>query len=200
MNRLTSKLLGMAASVALILALAPGSATAQMMDDGRPSVEIDLRGGLYAPTFDIADAADAGYGFGAGIGIPVGERLTVRGNADFGFHSGAEVDGVEGPDIDVYHYIAGLGAVLYRSPDGKVELSANAGGGAMTFSPDVEGADSFTYPAINVGATLAYEVAPSVSLLLSPQGDIAFSDEDEVGTDNSWVWPFTAGIRITPGG
>jgi hypothetical protein len=35
-----------------------------------------------------------------------------------------------------------------------------------------------------------------VSFLLSPQGDIAFTDEDEVGTGNSWVWPFTAGLRI----
>lgn len=198
MNRLTSRLLGLAATVALALALAPGTATAQMMDGNRAPVEIDLRGGLYVPTFDIADAADAGYGFGAGIGIPVGERLTVRGNADFGFHSGAEVNGVEGPDVDVNHYIAGLGAVLYRSPDGKFELSANAGGGIMTFA--IDGLDeTYTYPAINVGGTLAYQVAPSVSLLLSPQGDIAFSDEAEVGTDNSWVWPFTAGIRITPG-
>ena len=198
MNRLTSRLLAAAASVALVLALSPGTATAQMMDD-RAQVEIDLRGGFYVPTFDISDAADPGFGFGAGIGIPVGERLTVRGNADFGFHSGAEVDGVELADINVYHYIAGLGVVLYRSPDGKFELGANAGGGLMTFDPDVDGADSYTYPAINVGATMAYQVSPSVSLLLSPQGDIAFSDEEEVGTDNSWVWPFTAGIRITPG-
>ena len=197
MNRVTSRLLAAAASIALVLALSPGTASAQMND--RAPVEIDLRGGLYVPTFDISDAADPGFGFGAGIGIPVGERLTVRGNADFGFHPGAEVNGTELADINVYHYIAGLGVRLYSSPDGKFELGANAGGGAMTFAPDVEGADSFTYPAINVGLTMAYEVSPSVSLLLSPQGDIAFSDEDEVGTDNSWVWPFTAGIRITPG-
>jgi len=34
------------------------------------------------------------------------------------------------------------------------------------------------------------------ALLLSPQGDIAFSKEDELGTNNAWVWPFTAGIRL----
>lgn len=198
MNRVTSRLLAAAASITLVLALSPGTASAQMMDDRAP-VEIDLRGGFYVPTFDISDSADPGFGFGAGIGIPMGSRLTVRGNADFGFHPGAEVNGTELPDINVYHYIAGLGAVLYRSQGGKFELGANAGGGAMTFDPDVDGDDSFTYPAINVGLTMAYQVSPSVSLLLSPQGDIAFSDEDEVGTDNSWVWPITAGIRITPG-
>lgn len=48
MDRIASRLLGTAASVALLLALAPGSATAQMMDDSRPPVEIDLRGGLVA--------------------------------------------------------------------------------------------------------------------------------------------------------
>jgi len=36
----------------------------------------------------------------------------------------------------------------------------------------------------------------ALSLVLSPQGDIAFSDEGDVGTTNSWVWPFTAGLRV----
>jgi hypothetical protein len=33
--------------------------------------------------------------------------------------------------------------------------------------------------------------------VVSPQGDIAFSDEAEVGTNNSWVWPVTAGLRVS---
>jgi hypothetical protein len=32
--------------------------------------------------------------------------------------------------------------------------------------------------------------------VLSPQGDIAFADEDELGTTNAWVWPVTAGVRV----
>jgi len=35
-----------------------------------------------------------------------------------------------------------------------------------------------------------------VSLLLSPQGDIAFTKQNELGTNNAWVWPFTAGVRL----
>jgi hypothetical protein len=31
---------------------------------------------------------------------------------------------------------------------------------------------------------------------MSPQGDIAFTDEDVLGTDNAWVWPFSVGVRI----
>lgn len=195
MNRMTSRFLGIASAVAVMFAALPGAASAQMMDDQRPSVHIDLRGGLNVPTFDIADAADAGPSFGAGIALPVSDRVRIRGNADFGFHPGATD---AGPDINVNHYIAGLGYQLYQSRDGRFELGANLGAGLMTFAPDVDGADTFTYPAINVGATLAYRVGSSVSLLFSPQGDIAFSDEAEVGTDNAWVWPFTAGIRISP--
>jgi hypothetical protein len=70
----------------------------------------------------------------------------------------------------------------------------NAGAGALTF--DVDGAGSSTYPAINVGAKIGYRLSPRVQLLLSPQGDIAFTDEEDVGTSNAWVWPFTAGVRI----
>ena len=198
MNRLTSRLLGMAAAVALALAIAPGTATAQMMDDTRPPVEIDLRGGLYMPTFDIADAADPGFGFGAGIGIPVGQRLTVRGNADFGFHPGAEVSpGTDGPDVDVFHYVVGVGYLL-TPPESPFYASVNLGAGALNFAVDAPGDPGFTYFAINAGGEVGYRLNESVSMFLSPQGDIAFSDEEEVGTGDSWVWPITAGIEIRP--
>ena len=50
---------------------------------------------------------------------------------------------------------------------------------------------------INAGAKIAYNFSRSLALVLSPQGDIAFSDEDEVTTSNAWVWPFTAGLRVS---
>jgi len=28
------------------------------------------------------------------------------------------------------------------------------------------------------------------------KGDIAFTDDEDVGTSHAWVWPFTAGVRI----
>ena len=34
------------------------------------------------------------------------------------------------------------------------------------------------------------------SFVLSPQGDIAFAKEEEIGTSNAWVWPFAAGFRL----
>ena len=73
-------------------------------------------------------------------------------------------------------------------------MIVNAGAGAMTFNPD--GPGSNTYPAINVGAKIGYRLTPRVQLLLSPQGDIAFTKKGVVGTSNAWVWPFTAGVRV----
>jgi hypothetical protein len=93
----------------------------------------------------------------------------------------------------VYHYMAKLGYDLVPASDSRWSLLVNAGAGALTFDPD--GAQSHTYPAINVGAKLGYRLTPRLSLVLSPQGDIAFTKEAELGTSNAWVWPFTAGIR-----
>ncbi|MDA0330246.1 MAG: hypothetical protein O2958_14730 [Gemmatimonadetes bacterium] len=47
-------------------------------------------------------------------------------------------------------------------------------------------------------AKLGIKLSDSVQLLISPQGDIAFSDEAALGTNNSWVWPLAAGFRILP--
>ena len=50
----------------------------------------------------------------------------------------------------------------------------------------------------NAGAKLGIKLTDSVQFLISPQGDIAFSDEAVLGTDNSWVWPLGLGFRIQP--
>lgn len=177
--------LGVAVATALVAAPA---AEAQMA--------IDLRGGLNVPTFDIADVAKAGPSFGVGLNHKLGDRLWLIGDADFGFHSGADLPGGgSGPDVMVNHYMVKLGYVAMHRPDSRFSLVLNAGAGAMTFG--VDGGSTFTYPAINVGAKLIYGLGSRVSLVLSPQGDIAFSKRSEVGTSNSWVWPFTAGLRLT---
>lgn len=184
-----------ALATAALMTLGVAAATAQTPEQG---VTFNLRGGVYVPTFDIADVADAGPGFGIGLKVPVSDRVFLRANGDFGFHSGAEVEpGVEGPDVNVNHYIGGLGVRLTPA-DSRFYASVNAGAGLMTFDVDAEGVDSFTYAAINVGGELGYWVGERVALFLSPQGDIAFSDEEEVGTGDSWVWPFTAGVEIRP--
>jgi hypothetical protein len=156
---------------------------------------LEIRGGINVPTFDITDAAKAGPSVGVGLNYKLGERLWVIGDADFGFHSGADLaGGGSGPDVNVYHYIAKLGYEVVGGTGGPVTVVLNAGAGAMTFA--VDGGDSFTYPAINVGAKLIYGVGSRLSLVVSPQGDIAFTDEDELGTSNAWVWPVAVGFRV----
>jgi hypothetical protein len=176
------------------LLLLGASVAAQAQDTPR-RFTLEVRAGFNVPTFDISDAVDAGPSFGVGVGYQVTPALWLLGDADLGFHSGAEfTGGVEGPDVKVYHYIAKVGYAILPEGSSPWSVILNAGGGAMTF--DADGGTSSTYPAINVGAKIAYRLSPRVNFLLSPQGDIAFTDEDEVGTSNSWVWPFTAGVRI----
>src|SRR6476469_8524753 len=180
--------------VAASLTLLAIPSASQAQTEGR-RVTIESRGGLNVPTFDISDAVDAGPSFGIGAAVQIHPRVYLLGDLDLGFHSGASVSGgATAPDVKVYHYMAKVGYQLLGESSSPWSLIVNAGAGAMTF--DVDGGGSNTYPAINVGAKIAYRVSPRVSLLLSPQGDIAFSKDDEVGTTNAWVWPFTAGLRL----
>jgi hypothetical protein len=178
-----------------VLLLLLGAATPVAAQEAERRFTLEGRGGFNVPTFDISDAVDAGPSIGAGLGFQVAPRIWLLGDVDLGFHSGAEfTGGVEGPDVKGFHYMAKVGYSLIPEGTSPWSVIVNAGGGAMTF--DVDGGTANTYPAINVGAKIAYRLSPRVSFLLSPQGDIAFTDEDEVGTNNAWVWPFTAGVRI----
>jgi hypothetical protein len=159
-----------------------------------PRVMLEARGGVNVPTFDIADAVDAGPSVGIGGAVRLAPRTYLMGDVDLGFHSGAGLPGGgSGADAKVYHYIAKLGYQLIQPNASRWSLIVNAGAGALTF--DVDGPGSNTYPAINVGAKLGYRLTPRFDIVLSPQGDIAFSKDAEVGTTNAWVWPFTAGVR-----
>lgn len=158
------------------------------------SVAVSVRAGLNVPTFDITDIAETGPGFGFGVQAPVGDRLFVRGTADFGMH---DVVGAEDVDVNVNHYIVGLGLpVIEPMNDSRWTVSVNAGAGLMSFA--VDGAsETNTYFAINVGGEIEYALSDNVSLVLSPQGDIAFVDENDGFTGSTaWVWPFTAGAKF----
>jgi hypothetical protein len=185
----------MMSSLRLAAAVLLGATSVVQAQEHDRRFTLEARGGLNVPTFDIADAVDAGPSVGVGAALQVSPRVWLLGDVDLGFHSGASLGGgIDGPDAKVYHYIAKLGYSLVPEGSSPWSVIINAGGGAMTF--DVDGVSSNTYPAINVGAKIAYQLSPRASLLLSPQGDIAFTDEAEVGTSTAWVWPFTMGLRL----
>jgi hypothetical protein len=179
------KIMGSAILAATFFAAQPALA-----QEGRRMFVEGLAGAV-VPTFDIADVATSGAAFGATLGYRVGPQWVVMGEIDYGMHEDEPTGTV---DITTLHYIAKVGYSLSGPRDRGWEVIVNLGAGAVTF--DVDGGESFTYPAINAGAKLSYHFNPSFALVLSPQGDIAFSDEDELGTSNAWVWPITAGVRV----
>ena len=153
---------------------------------------VEGRAGAMVPTFDIADVATTGTALGATLGFRASPKIVLMGAFDYGMH---EDEATGEAEINTVHYMGKVGYSLTGPRARGWEAIVNLGAGAVTF--DVEGApDTFTYFAINAGAKLSYSFNPGIAFVLSPQGDIAFSDEAEVGTDNAWVWPITAGLRI----
>ena len=150
-------------------------------------VLLEVRGGLNIPTFKIADAAKVGPSGGFGLGFKVGQRWLVQADADFGTH---DLKGTGGGDIAVSHFIGKVGYVVSK-PGSKWHVAVNLGAGALSFNPSTGPTD--TYFAINAGAKLGYQLGRGVEFLLSPQGDIAFSDSPKT----SWIWPVAAGFRFS---
>ncbi len=185
-------------AAALLAAAVPAQAQTAT-DDQAPRqtrAAIELHGGLNVPTFDIADLAEPGPSFGGGLAVEVAPRVWLLAEADFGSHGGADLPGGgTGPDVDVQHFMGKVGYTVYQSADGRLSLLANLGAGAMRFK--AEGAASGdTYFAINAGGKLTYAVGNRFDLVLSPQGDIAFTDDEVFGTSDAWIWPVSAGVRV----
>lgn len=178
--------------MAVTVGLAVGTFGAQdgaaQMASPEPRFSVELRASGVLPTFDIADAADFGFGGGAGIGYLASDRFRLMADVDIARH-GTPTSGFH---IDTYHYMAKGGLDVWKTD--RAVLTVNLGAGAVTFAGDLP--SSHTYFAINAGAKLGVRLTPAVELLVSPQGDIAFSDQADLGTDNSWVWPLGLGLRF----
>ena len=158
-----------------------------------PQFFIEGLGGAVVPTFEIADVIETGGGFGAAIGYRVGPRWVLMGEFDYGMHQDKATGSA---DVTTLHYMGKVGYSLTGPRDRGWEAIVNLGAGAVSF--DFEGdAERRDYFAINAGAKVAYNFNPILALVLSPQGDIAFGKKAELSTTNAWVWPFTAGLRVS---
>ena len=157
-----------------------------------PRLFLEARAGAVVPTFGIADVAKTGSALGGTLGYRIGSRWILMGEFDYGMHKDKATGAVE---IRTLHYLAKVGYALTPARERGWEAAINLGAGAVSF--DVEGAaETNTYFAINAGAKIAYNFSRSFAVVLSPQGDIAFSKKAELTTSNAWVWPVTAGLRI----
>jgi hypothetical protein len=175
------------AAVALCAPLA--SARAQQVS---PRWFVEGLGGAVVPTFDIADVAKTGAAYGATVGYAVSPRLVLMAEVDRGMHKDKATSSV---DITTTHLMAKVGWSLTGPRDHGWETVLNLGVGNVAF--DVDGAPStYSYAAINAGAKIVWNVNRAFALVLSPQGDIAFSRKADLTTNNAWVWPFTAGLRV----
>ncbi|MDF3053571.1 MAG: outer membrane protein beta-barrel domain [Geminicoccaceae bacterium] len=175
------------AGLALVLLSAPLAAQQPL-----PGFFVEGLAGAVVPTFDIADVAKTGGAFGATVGYRLNPRWVLMGEFDYGSHKDKATGDA---DINTLHYMAKVGYSLTGPKERGWEAIVNLGAGAVSF--DVAGpTGTLTYPAINAGAKIAYNFNRSFAFVLSPQGDIAFSEEDELTTTNAWVWPVTAGLRV----
>jgi hypothetical protein len=180
------KVLAMAA-----VALLAGAPSLPAQDVPR-KLFVEALAGAAVPTFDIADVATTGAAFGAAIGYRLTPRWVLMGEFDYGMHKDKPTENV---DINTTHLIGKLGYALTAPSTKGWDVIINLGAGVVNF--DVDGAEGNSYFAINAGAKLAYSFSPSLDLVLSPQGDIAFTKENELGSSTAWVWPITAGLRIS---
>lgn len=178
--------------IAFVTAALLSGSTAVHAQDNAPKLFLEGLAGAVVPTFDIADVATTGGAFGATIGYRLSPRWVLMGEFDYGMHKDKATESV---DINTTHLIGKLGYVLNPTTAGKWEVVLNLGAGVVNF--DVDGAEGSSYFAINAGAKVAYNFSRSLALVLSPQGDIAFSKESELSTSSAWVWPVTAGLRIS---
>lgn len=187
-----------------LVALALVSASPALAQRPEKPFQVEARAGYNLPTGNLADLVDGAFGFGAGIGYYFTPKLVIMGDFDFGSHS-YKTDLVDpGFDVgsakeEVMHFMGKIGYVLFQSADGKMKILVNAGAGGMNFkfkADDVE-SESTTKFAINAGAKLYYMFTPSVGIVVSPQGDIAFGfDKDVDGSSTKWVWPLSAGLAF----
>ena len=48
----------------------------------------------------------------------------------------------------------------------------------------------------DAGAKITYNFSRNLGIVISPQGDIAFSRKADLNTTNAWVWPVSVGLRV----
>ena len=182
------------ATQAVLLGLIAAAAPLAAQHSSSPKFFVEGLAGAAIPTFDIANTAKTGSVFGAAIGAQLNPKWVLMGEFDYGMHKDKATGTV---DIKTLHYIGKLGYMLTNQTDHGWEALVNLGAGAMGFKIGPSGASTTkTYVAINAGAKIAYNFNRSIGVVLSPQGDIAFTKKADLNTTNAWVWPVTAGLRI----
>jgi len=207
-NRWIRGAVGVAAAVAM-LALSSGAASAQ---EGA-GISVDPRAGLEFPTGGLAEIHTYGFTGGLGVAFEIHPHINLRGDFDMGILN--EKSGVRTPSLTVLHYNAGV-EFDFPPPDYQdfpLTFRWNIGAGATSLSGDetFAGAEdidfSQTYPSINTGVKIGYEVAPTVELFAGGALHLIFADRAESAElyknttrqpfGNTWSAPVTLGLKAS---
>lgn len=198
-----------------IAALAAGAmlataGTAQAQDQ---TWSFDAEGGVAIPATDLSEITDAGPSVGAGVGYALTDRFSIRADGDISLLEGKEI---EDPtpvtrDLDLFHYNAGV-AFDVAPATSPWEVAVNVAGGATTIdAEDLAAGDeaeefSQTYPAVNGGLSVGYDVTRNLNLYLAGQWYLTIADEadtevlvDAVGEEPFDVMssvPLVAGLEV----
>lgn len=216
----TMRTFGTVTALAVAVALIPLDTPAQAQmagDTGKWSV--DARGGIAVPAGDLADAVDVGPTFGLGVAYRIHPRVSIRVDGDLDIYSGADVATTVGelelPDLNLWHYNAGVAVELTEPGASPWDVTVNLGAGATTFDGDafttsggatVEGITE-TYFTGNGGLKIGYDVHESVNLYAGGQWYLAFTDEEDTaaltdgtlqteGFDTASSLPLTLGVKV----
>lgn len=188
------------------------NARAQMADERSPWT-VNAQGGLAIPTGDLADLPIESTGVGVGLGLAyrVSPRFAIRADAGAEFYGGSFA---EAPSIRFFRYDAGLEAEV-TPPGSPLDVVVNVGGGFTKWDtergvPTPSATFTETYPTVNGGLRVGYDVVAGVNLFARGQWYMQFTDEQEtaplaeLSTDLSGGFgtassaPISLGLSWTP--
>lgn len=201
------------ALVGTALLLVPGSLQGQLVLEGH--------GGVAVPVGDLGSFEDTGASLGVAVGWHLSPRFEVRidGGSNFYNEQVNQATGAEIPDLQMYHYEAGVDYELTSAEGSRWDLSVNAQGGLTTVDTDTIRpgptlADfTQTYPSLAAGLKAGYDVSeearPHIEFYVGGVARFVFSDEQDTrrfapfsadfpaeGTTSLINFPLEAGVAL----
>lgn len=207
-NRCIRGAVGVAAAVAM-LALTGQTVSAQ--EDAR--ISVDPRAGLEFPTGGLAEIHTYGFTGGLGVAFEIHPHINLRGDFDMGILN--EKSGIPTPPLTVLHFNAGLEFDFpppnYQEFPLTFRWNIGAGGTSLSGDETFPGAQdvdfSQTYPSINSGVKIGYEVTPTVELFAGGALHLIFAEKSESAElyknttrepfGNTWSAPVTLGLKAS---
>ncbi len=175
------------------------------------------RGGVAIPVSDLEDLEDVGANIGVGASYALSDRFSLYVDGSVDILSGADsgVSGSSAPDMNIFHYGAGVSLALVEPESSAWSFDVGLGGGGSTFDSDTFTANgvssdfSETYFTLDGNLEVGYDLSPSVSVFVDGRAYLMFTDEQDTrvfsqvssevdpgGFDTAWTIPLTAGVKI----